>query len=72
MNNIEGLMKELSSKGIDFAASTYAFLERFDKDVSSIKIEDIVSNDELTFFNERLQHYREIYKKIEPQKYSTM
>lgn len=68
MANVEGLMKELSSKGTDFAASTYAFLERFDKDVSSIKIEDIVSNEELAFFNERLQHYREIYKKRETQK----
>lgn len=63
MNNIKGLMKELSSKGTDFAASTYAFLERFDKDLSSIDIGQIVSEDELPFFNERLQHYREIYKK---------
>ncbi|MEJ0230749.1 hypothetical protein Q0L23_29680 (plasmid) [Klebsiella michiganensis] len=63
MNNINGLMKELSSKGTDFTASTYAFLERFDRDVSSIDIEKIVSEDELPFFHERLRHYREIYKK---------
>ncbi|WP_437616032.1 DNA polymerase III subunit theta [Erwinia sp. V71] len=63
MSNIKKLAMELSRKETDFAASTYAFMERQKKDMSSINIDDIVSKEERPFFNERLEHYRNIYKK---------
>ena len=63
MSDIKKLLSELSTKGTDFAASTYAFLERQEKDMSSIDIDDMITEEEKTFFYERLEHYRSIYKK---------
>lgn len=64
MNNIKKLFAELSAKGTDFAASTYAFMERQGTDMSSIDIDDMITKEERPFFYERLEHYRNIYKKI--------
>ncbi|MGC8400110.1 glycogen synthase [Enterobacter mori] len=63
MSNYEKLFSEISKNGTDFAASTYAFLEQKGKDVSSIDIKKIIDEDQLTFFMERLIHYRHIYKR---------
>lgn len=63
MSDIKKLLYELSTKSTDFAASTYAFMERQEKDMSSLDIDDMVAEEEKPFFYERLEHYRSIYKK---------
>jgi hypothetical protein len=62
MSKTQKLFTELSTKGIDFAASTYAFLEQQGKDVSSINISNIIDKNQLPIFEQKLQHYRSIYK----------
>ncbi|WP_437891815.1 DNA polymerase III subunit theta [Phytobacter sp. V91] len=63
MRDIKKLIDELSTKGTDFAASTYAFIERQGNDMSSINIDDIVTKEERELFNKKLEHYRSVYKK---------
>lgn len=65
MSDIKKLFTELSTKGTDFAASTYAFMERQGHDMSTIPIDNMITEEDRHFFNERLEHYRSVYKKKE-------
>ena len=62
MHNNEKLFIELSLRGVDFAASTLAFMEWQGKELSSVNIEDIIPKDQIDIFKERLSYYREIYR----------
>ncbi|MBN3050719.1 DNA polymerase III subunit theta [Pectobacterium brasiliense] len=62
MINFEKIILEYSEQYTDFAASTIAFMESQEKKIDADEISRSVSQEKRPFFNERLGHYRDIYR----------
>ncbi len=62
MINLEKIILEYSKQYTDFAASTIAFMESQEKKIDADEISRRISHEKRPFFNERLGHYRNLYK----------
>ncbi|AIN16607.1 MULTISPECIES: glycogen synthase [Yersinia] len=62
MSALEKLVSAYCHTSLDFVASTVAFMENQKKKINVDEIEAKLSPDECDFFQERLAHYRDIYR----------
>lgn len=60
--NFEKIILEYSEQYTDFAASTIAFMESQEKKIDADEISRRIPQEKRPFFNERLGHYRDIYR----------
>ena len=62
MINFEKIVLEYSDRYADFAASTVAFMESQKRDIRADEIALKIPVEKRAYFEQRLKHYRSIYK----------
>lgn len=62
MINFEKMILEYTDKYADFAASTVAFMESQKRAIRADVIAEKIPREKRAYFEQRLEHYRSIYK----------